>query len=76
MPPLQLEERVALLEMEVTELKRQLKQGDEMRVPWWDQVAGTFVDDPAFEEAMRLGRQYREAQRAADTETHDDNVPA
>ncbi len=45
MPRLQLEERVALLEMEVTELKRQLKQGDEMRVPWWDQVAGTFVDD-------------------------------
>jgi hypothetical protein len=26
-------------------------------------VSGTFKDNPAFDEAMRLGREYRESQR-------------
>lgn len=32
-------------------------------VPWWEQRAGTFADDPIYDEAMRLGREYRESQK-------------
>lgn len=31
--------------------------------PWWERIAGTFADSPAYEEAMRLGREYRESLR-------------
>lgn len=31
--------------------------------PWWGHVVGAFADDPDFEEAMRLGREYRESLR-------------
>ena len=30
--------------------------------PWWDRIAGRFENDMAFEEIIRLGREYREAQ--------------
>jgi hypothetical protein len=28
-----------------------------------EKIWGAFADDPAFEQTMRLGRQYRESQR-------------
>ena len=28
----------------------------------WQAIVGTFVDDPLYEEAMRFGREWREAQ--------------
>ena len=31
--------------------------------PWWDKIAGTFANDSIYEEAMRLGREYRESFR-------------
>lgn len=31
---------------------------------WWREIAGTFANNPDFEEAMRLGREYRESQKA------------
>ena len=63
-----LEERVALLEQEVVQLRRQIHPS--AVVPWWEQITGVFADIPAFDEAANLGRQYREAQRpAADEET-------
>jgi hypothetical protein len=30
---------------------------------WWKRIVGVFSDDPEFEEAMRLGREYRESLR-------------
>jgi hypothetical protein len=30
---------------------------------WTDEIVGAFANDPAFEEAMRLGREYRESLR-------------
>lgn len=30
--------------------------------PWWQRIRGTFKDDPAYDEAMRLGREWRESQ--------------
>ena len=31
--------------------------------PWWEQISGVFKDCPEFEEAARLGREWRESQR-------------
>ncbi|MGI0489651.1 hypothetical protein ACN4EK_29895 [Pantanalinema rosaneae CENA516] len=56
--PEQLEERLAYLEAEVARLKTKIETGLSPR-PWWEQIAGTFADDSTYEEAMRLGREYR-----------------
>jgi len=59
-----LERRVEVLESEVARLKRELSSGGISTTPWWRQIAGVFADDPAFETAMRLGRQYRQRNRS------------
>ena len=69
MSTITLEERVALLEREVLALKRQLPKPT--AVPWWEQMSGVFADTPAFDEAVKLGRQYRESQRPAAAEDSD-----
>ncbi len=55
--------RVSSLETELAELKEKVKRLEKRDLPWWKQIIGTFADDPAHEEAMRLGREYRLAQR-------------
>jgi hypothetical protein len=30
---------------------------------WWKRIVGVFKDDPEFEKAMRLGREYRRSLR-------------
>ena len=57
-----LEQRVEILERELQALKTRLT--DDKR-PWWEKVWGSFAGDPAFKEAMRLGRAYRESLRPA-----------
>jgi hypothetical protein len=61
--PIKLEARVAVLEAKVEQLQRKLKASDPNAKPWWEDVVGAFADDPAFEKAMRLGREYRESLR-------------
>ena len=59
-----LEERMAALEADVDRLKEQLAIESPQAVsPWWEKIYGTFADSPEYEEAMRLGRAYREALR-------------
>ena len=58
-----LESRVAILEAKVTQLQTKLETAVPDTKPWWEYVVGAFADDPAFEEAMRLGREYRESLR-------------
>jgi len=58
-----LKQRVEALEAEMAHLKAKVENGLDTTKPWWDQVWGAFADDSAFEEAMRLGRQYRESLR-------------
>ena len=59
----QIEQRVAALEAEVTRLKQKLEAVTKPTVPWWQEIYGTFANDPLYEEAMRLGRDYRESLR-------------
>ena len=58
---IKLESRVAALEVKVDQLLRTLKTPPPNGKPWWEHVVGAFADDPDFEEAMRLGREYRES---------------
>jgi hypothetical protein len=62
MASVRLEQRIAALETEVAQLKRKLEEQDTIR-PWWEQIAGTFQNDPISERAMRLGQQYRQSLR-------------
>jgi hypothetical protein len=63
MASVDLEQRVAALEAEVARLKERLEGASTPSRPGWEQIVGTFADDPAYEEAMRLGREYRESFR-------------
>jgi len=56
----QLERRVRALEEEVATLRSKIEGLDALQ-PWWERIAGTFQDDPAYEKAMKLGRQYRQS---------------
>src|SRR5262245_6732265 len=59
----EIELRVAALEAEVAQLKSQLEAVVTPGKPWWQEIYGTFANDPLYEEAMRLGREYRESLR-------------
>ncbi|MHC5933748.1 hypothetical protein [Nostoc sp.] len=56
----EIEARLAILETEVARLKQQLPVSP---IPWWQIILGTFANDPAYDEAMQLGQQYRQSLR-------------
>ncbi len=62
MPSQTVEERLAALEAEVLLLKRQSRTATAPNIPWWEQRWGAFKDDPMYDEAMRLGAEYRKSQ--------------
>jgi hypothetical protein len=57
-----LKDRVAALEAEVARLKEKV-EGGTTSGDWLDKIWGSFANDPVYEEAMRLGREYRESLR-------------
>ena len=59
-----IELRVAALEAEVAQLKQMLASVIKPAKPWWEEIVGAFENDPIYEEAMRLGREYRESLRS------------
>jgi hypothetical protein len=57
----EIEARLIALETEVARLKAQ--QQTSAAPPWWEEILGSFANDPAYDEAMQLGWQYRESLR-------------
>ncbi|PZD71025.1 hypothetical protein C1752_08467 [Acaryochloris thomasi RCC1774] len=66
--PDQIEERVALLEAEVARLKTKVEDSASSR-PWWEKITGTFANNPAYDEAMHLGQEYRKSLRPGSSES-------
>ena len=65
------EQRLSTLEQEMRRVKERIEPENTMTAnPWLDHVFGAFKDDPLFEEAVRYGREWREAQR----EDYDDDA--
>ena len=63
MATVKLADSVAMLEAEAARLKAELRELKPPKKSWTDEIAGTFANDPYYEEAMRLGREWRESQR-------------
>ena len=58
----QVEVRVATLEKEISELKQLLIGLLQKETPWWESIAGSFEDDPTFEQAVQLGKDWRQSE--------------
>ena len=58
-----LKDRVAALENELMQIKQELAAEESLPAPaGWEKMFGIFADSESFEEATRLGREYRESQ--------------
>ena len=64
--PISLEQRVALLEYEVSELKRQIARPPATGDNWIDEMTGSMKDFPEFKEVLQLGAEWRKAQGSQD----------
>ena len=53
------------MEAELAQVKREL--AGEKDKDAWKVVIGSFANDPAYDKAMKLGRQYRESLRPKET---------
>ncbi len=56
-----LEQRVSTLETELSEIKRMLAKSSQQKSPWWLKVAGSFEQDPTFDEVVQLGQEWRKS---------------
>ena len=56
-----LEQRVSTLETELLEIKRILAKSSQPKSPWWLKVAGSFEQDPTFDEVVQLGQEWRKS---------------
>jgi hypothetical protein len=56
-----LEARVATLEAEISQMRQILSMFTQKKSPWWLKVAGSFENDPTFDEVTRLGQEWRKS---------------
>lgn len=56
-----LELRVTSLETELEQLKRILSESLGNKEPWWLNIVGSFENDSSFDEAVRLGQEWRKS---------------
>ncbi|MEB3311388.1 MAG: DUF5320 domain-containing protein [Snowella sp.] len=54
-----LEQRVKILENELEQIKKQLSQSTTTASTWWLNIAGSFEQDPTFDEVVLLGEEWR-----------------
>lgn len=63
-----IEGRLEAVEKQLAELKREVQAkvpadlASGTRIRWLERIAGSFVDDPDYLEAVRLGRAWRRRQ--------------
>ena len=55
-----IEQRLTEVERELAELKRRFPPQTDGK-SWVERIAGTFKDDPDFDEIVRLGREFRQS---------------
>lgn len=61
--------RLDTMEAELVQIKQQLAAEKSLTAAHpWEKIFGSFADSEGFEEAVRLGREYREAQHPQDEE--------
>jgi hypothetical protein len=58
----ELEKRIAVLEAEFALLKSEVEKKSQSETPWYRQIP-KFGGNPAYEEAMRLAREFRKSQK-------------
>ena len=61
-----IEKRLERVEAELADLKRRVEAGAVARQKDWPRTVGMSANDPEFDEMLRLGREYRKAQRCKD----------
>lgn len=60
-----IEDRLTTAENELAQIKRRLTaEKPHAATAGWEKMFGIFIDSEGFEEAVRFGREYREAQNA------------
>lgn len=62
-----IEQRLENVERKLAKLKGEMKTLIP-RPNWISDICGTFKDDPEFDELLRLGREFREAEREKGSE--------
>jgi hypothetical protein len=45
---------------ELARLRRKIETAESTR-PWWERIAGTFEKDPVYQQAKKMGREYRKS---------------
>lgn len=60
---LTLERRFHGMEARMDALSKSIRNDEK---PWWEQISGCMADNPAFDEMVRLGREFRESDRPKD----------
>lgn len=55
-----IEQRLSNLEQELSEVKKILRSGSQESY-WWLKIAGTFENDPTFDEVEKLGKDWRKS---------------
>ncbi|WP_395144687.1 hypothetical protein [Armatimonas sp.] len=69
MPLVTIEERLTEVEKKLASLLGQTVREPEHKImPWWESISGTFANSPDYDEAMRLGKAYRESLRHVEQE--------
>jgi len=59
-----MDDRLTAVENEIAQIKRQLAAEKPQTGPaGWEKMFGIFAESEGFDEAVRFGREYREAQR-------------
>ena len=54
------EDRLTAVEQQLADLKRRLPSRND-GMSWVERIAGTFKDDPDFDQIVRLGREFRKS---------------